>query len=224
MLKYLKVATSRRHTALERRWQLLNPGLSIANYQQFIQWLFGFYAPLEIQLLAMPAGSVTGLNYGPRQKTPRLRQDLLILGDAETTIAALPLCEDLPPLVSGAQLWGCLYVIEGATLGGQIIIKHLRRNLGLSDNSGAPFFDGYGTETSAQWKAFCAAVPVYGEDSAGDREAMLLSANQTFDALSGWLFPGSVALCASPLKMPHASSSASRKACAHHTVLSSANA
>lgn len=193
MLKSLKAATSTRHAALERRWPLLDPNLSIASYHRFIQGLFGFYAPLETELLAGLSRRMNGFDYDSRQKTPRLRQDLLVLGDTETTIASLPRCSHLPSLLNESQLWGCLYVIEGATLGAQIIIKHLHRNLGLSANSGASFFDGYGTQTSAQWKAFCAAVPVYREDSTDAGDLMLLSANQTFDALSEWLFPGSVA-------------------------------
>lgn len=225
MLKHLKVATSNRHAALERRLPLLDPNLSIAGYQQLIQWLFGFYASLETQLMAIPSWDNIGLDYRPRQKTPRLRQDLLVLGDTEATIAALPRCKHLPPLMNEAQLWGCLYVIEGATLGGQIIIKHLQSNLGLSANSGASFFDGYGAQTSAYWKAFCAAVPAYRDNSPDNRDAMLLSANQTFDALSEWLFPGSVTgFGANLLELTHASTSALPEVSPDQAVLSSVHA
>jgi hypothetical protein len=96
----------------------------------------------------------------------------------------------LGPLTNPAQLWGCLYVIEGATLGGQIIIKKLSDHLGLTTSSGASFFDGYGPHTGSRWKAFCAAVPADGDDAPGGREAMLSSANLTFDLLGEWLFPG----------------------------------
>jgi len=193
--------------------------MSIASYRQFIQWLFGFYAPLETQLMTVSSWKAVGLDYGPRQKTPRLRQDLLALGDTDTIIEALPRCDHLPPLMSEAQLWGCLYVIEGATLGGQIIMKHLHRNLGLSANSGGSFFDGYGCETGPQWKAFCAAITTYGEDATGGRNAMLSSANHTFDALSEWLFPGSVAWSgAGPETLSYAPTSAQREGGAEHAA------
>ena len=91
-----------------------------------------------------------------------------------------------------AQHWGCLYVIEGATLGGQIIIKNLNFNLGLTAAAGASFCDGYGAQTGSRWKALCAAVPDEGFDSQGGAEAMLRSANRTFDVFSEWLFPGPV--------------------------------
>jgi len=218
MLKCLKAATGTRHAALERQLPLLDSNLSHAIYRQYVQRLFGFYDPLETRLSALPWWDAIGFDYALRHKTPRLRQDLLLLGDTEQTIAGLPRCERLPPLISEAQLWGCLYVIEGATLGGQIIIKHLHTHLGLTASSGASFFDGYGPQTGSRWKAFCAAVPAEGDDVPGGRDAMLLSANLTFDALSEWLFPESFApVSTSPLESPGASPSAVRQALHVHT-------
>jgi heme oxygenase len=193
MLKSLKAATRSRHEALERRLPLLDAQLSRATYQRFVQRLYGFYAPLEAQLLALPWWDAVGLDYAVRHKTPRLRQDLLALGDTETCIATLPCCERLPPLTNPAQLWGCLYVIEGATLGGQIVIKSLDAHLGLNAASGASFFDGYGALTGSRWKAFCAAVPTEDAEFAEGRDDMLRSATLTFDLFGEWLFPGSLA-------------------------------
>jgi heme oxygenase len=192
MLKCLKAATRTRHAALEQLLPLLHANLSYATYRQYVRGLFGFYEPLEQQMLTFPGWDAVGFDYTPRRKTPRLREDLRALGDSRETLAALPRCERLPPLVNEAQLWGCLYVIEGATLGGQIIIKNLNANLGLTASSGASFFDGYGAQTGSRWKAFCAAVPTAGDDARGGADAMLHSANLTFDLLSEWLFPGSV--------------------------------
>jgi heme oxygenase len=140
MLKCLKAATSSRHAALERQLPLLDANLSQAAYRHFVQRLFGFYDPLEAQLRAVPLWDAGGVDYALRHKTPRLRHDLQVLGDTEASIAALPRCTRLPPLTHPAQLWGCLYVIEGATPGGQIIIKRLNAHLGLSAASGASFF------------------------------------------------------------------------------------
>ncbi len=206
MLKSLKAVTSTRHAALERRLPLLDADLSHATYLQLIQRMYGFYAPLEAQMLAIPWWGTVDFDYTLRYKTPQLRQDLLALGDTEPRIAALPCCERLPLLTNPAQLWGCLYVIEGATLGGQIIIKSLNTHLGLSATSGASFFDGYGPQTGARWKAFCAALSAQGDQAPGGPDAMLHSANMTFDTLSEWLFPGSVTtLDARLVKLPSAS-------------------
>jgi heme oxygenase len=189
MLKGLKAATRSRHQALEQRLPLLDADLSHATYRHFVQRLFGFYEPLEAKLLSLPWWDAFGVDYTLRHKTPRLRHDLQVLGDTQASIAALPVCARLPPLTNPAQVWGCLYVIEGATLGGQIIIKKLNAHLGLTETSGASFFDGYGAQTGARWKAFCAAVPGEGEPVAGGQDAALGSANLTFDLFSEWLFP-----------------------------------
>lgn len=194
MLNRLKASTGTRHAALERLLPLLDADLSLATYRQYVQRLFGFYEPLETCLLAVPWWSGLGFDYAPRHKTPRLLQDLGVLGDTEPDIAALPRCARLPPLTRPAHLWGCLYVIEGATLGGQIIIRNLNAHLGLTADSGASFFDGYGPQTGARWKAFCSAVPAEGDNAPGARDAMLRSANLTFDLLGDWLFPGSLAM------------------------------
>ncbi len=190
MLKCLKEATGTRHAALEGRLPLLDADLTFATYRQYVQKLFGFYEPLESQLATLPRTQAVGIDYALRHKTPRLRRDLQVLGLSDPAISALPRCRSLPPLNSEAQFWGCLYVIEGATLGGQIILKNLHRNIGLTASSGASFFDGYGAQTGSHWKAFCAALTARGNDAVGGRDALLRSANQTFDALGAWLFPG----------------------------------
>ncbi len=213
MLKCLKEATGTRHAALERRLPLLDANLTHAVYLQFVQRLFGFYAPLEAQLVALPWWDSLGFDYAVRHKTPRLAQDLRVLGHTDASLAALPRCVRLPSLSNEARLWGCLYVIEGATLGGQIIIKNLHAHMGLTGTSGASFFDGYGAHTGSRWKAFCAAVTARGADAAGGKADMLSSANQTFDALGEWLFPD-----APPLVEVSATEALATPALAHRQV------
>jgi heme oxygenase len=198
MLKRLKTATGTRHAALERLLPLLDAGMTAATYRQLLQRWFGFYEPLEAQMLAAPWWGIVDLDYAPRHKTPRLRHDLLALGGTVSSMNNVPRCEHLPPLSSPAALWGCLYVIEGATLGGQIITKHLHAHLGLTADSGASFFEGYGPQTGPRWKAFCAALTAQGDTAPGGPDAMLNSANMTFDLLSEWLFPGSTSAAEAP--------------------------
>jgi len=53
-----------------------------------------------------------------------------------------------------SEIVGMMYPLEGSTLGGQVISKHLRRNLGLTPDHGARFFHGYGDDTESFWSAF----------------------------------------------------------------------
>jgi heme oxygenase len=118
ILKRLKLATSASHTALESQLPLMKSDLSLDDYHQFVSRFFGFYAPLESQLLAASHWQILAFDYQARQKTPRLKQDVLALGSSPESLAVTPKCTDLPEVTTREHLLGCLYVIEGATLGG----------------------------------------------------------------------------------------------------------
>jgi heme oxygenase len=193
ILKRLKLATSASHTALENQLPLMHTDLSRDDYHQFVSRFLGFYAPLENQLLASPFWQLLAFDYHARQKTPRLEQDLLSLGSSPESLAAAPQCTDLPEVRTPEHLLGCLYVIEGATLGGRVITRHLQNQLGLTPESGGAFFDGYGTETGARWKAFCTMLSRNADHSGneGRHAAIVAGANHTFETLIHWLFPAS---------------------------------
>ena len=187
ILKRLKQATSERHGALEGQLPLLDPCLSRENYHQLLSRFFGYYAPLETRLLAMTEWDEIDFDYTDRHKAPRLEQDLIALGDTPETLARLPRCQELPEIVSLSNLLGCLYVLEGATLGGQIITRHLQAHLELTPELGASFFNGYGAHTGARWQAFCSMLTSVAEQTGGD-EDIIATANQTFETLEQWLF------------------------------------
>ena len=206
ILRRLKMATSASHTALEDQLPLMNADLTREDYIQFVNRFFGFYAPLEVQLLASPHWHQLAFDYAPRQKTPRLAQDLLALGRSDAALAATPRCTDLPACTTAEQLLGCLYVIEGATLGGRSITRHLQTQLGLTPESGGAFFDGYGEQTGSHWKAFCTMLSEnadrqmgHSADDSADHfsvesrhAAIVAGANQTFETLTHWLFPATL--------------------------------
>lgn len=49
---------------------------------------------------------------------------------------------------------GYMYVMEGSTLGGRILLKHIKEKLGFDEHNGARFFSGYGDVTGRYWKTF----------------------------------------------------------------------
>ncbi len=191
ILKRLKLATNVRHSALEDQLPLMRANLSREDYCRVLTGFFGFYAPLEIQLMDSPYWQQLPFDYADRQKTPRLKQDLLALGTSPWALDTTPLCAALPDLNAPEQLLGCLYVIEGATLGGRRITQHLQNRMGLTPESGGSFFDGYGAQTGTRWKVFCAML-LANTDHAQDeaRDAVIVAAaNSTFQTLTQWLFP-----------------------------------
>ncbi|MBC7548517.1 MAG: biliverdin-producing heme oxygenase, partial [Polaromonas sp.] len=107
---------------------------------------------------------------------------------APHALAETPQCQALPDLATPLKLFGCLYVLEGATLGGQIITRHLHASLGLTPQSGGSFFSGYGPHTGSRWKEFCAHLTAFAAQLDSDAE-IVDSANATFDSLDRWLYP-----------------------------------
>ena len=194
ILKRLKLATSACHTALEDQLPLMNDDLSLSSYSQFVGRFFSFYAPLESQLMVSPHWRSLAFDYTARQKTPRLMLDLLALGSSSAELAATPRCTNLPGLTTPEDLLGCLYVIEGATLGGRIITRQLHTQLGLTPESGGAFFDGYGAQTGSNWKAFCTMLSNHADLHADENRhaAIVAGANRTFETLTHWLFPTSL--------------------------------
>jgi heme oxygenase len=169
----------------------MNVDLSREDYCRVVTGFFGFYAPLEIQLMASPHWQQLQFEYADRQKTPRLIQDLVALGTSPRALATTPVCEALPALDAPEQLLGCLYVIEGATLGGRSISHHLQSRIGLTPKSGGSFFDGYGAQTGSRWKGFCTMLTNYSGHTSEEarHEVIVGAANSTFQALTQWLFP-----------------------------------
>lgn len=167
---------------------LLDPGLSRATYRTCLGRFFGYYAPLEQRLVRSGAWNGTGLDYGNLRKTPHLSQDLTALGVTPVEMEQTPLCCALPDVRTTARLFGCLYVIEGATLGGQIVTRHLQANLGVTPQSGGALFRGYGEHTGSRWKAFGAHLTAFAGSSGTDDE-IVASANETFETLDRWLYP-----------------------------------
>jgi len=186
ILKKLRQQTSERHAAVESRLPLVDPALSRAAYEEILERFYGFYLPLEAQLLAVSFWREIGFEVEARRKVSRLERDLQKLGGG-TELARLPNCAELPEITSPAQALGCLYVVEGATLGGQIITRHLQKNLGITPESGGAFFAGYGPETGARWQEFGAMITAQAE-RLGQDDVIVASANRTFETLEHWLF------------------------------------
>lgn len=179
----LKERTRLLHGQVESHLGVMDPGLTLTRYRSLLVRLWGFYAPLEARLDELQPWAALGLAPGPRRKSPWLARDLDALGVNSGHRGQLPVCARLPGLDGIADAIGCLYVLEGATLGGAIIGRRLASTLGIGPESAGAFFASYGRERGPMWKAFGAAVSEYG----GRREPIIGAACETFASLDEWL-------------------------------------
>ncbi len=121
ILSRLKLETRELHYQPEARVDILNPELELERYQALLERGFGFYQPLETHFATLKGFESLKLDPVPSHKVSLLVKELADLGTSPQSLAELPRCVDLPELNSSTQFLGGMYVLEGATLGGQII-------------------------------------------------------------------------------------------------------
>jgi len=84
---------------------------------------------------------------------------------------------------------GILYVIEGSSLGGRVIYKHIQKQLGLDSIHGAAYFAGYGEDTGSNWKSFMTTLVAY-EKKHNNSDEIIEGANYTFQTIKTHLEGG----------------------------------
>ncbi len=189
----LKIATQTHHSLLEANphlHRLMSDRLTRTDYVWLLSRMYGFYVPLEARLSQFePLWQQCGLDFNRRRKVPLLEQDLLASGLTAAALEQLPHCPSIPLVQSFAQAVGVLYVLEGATLGGQMISRHLALQLGLRLEREATFFSSYRSETGSMWRQLSVQINSYAETafSHTDMATMILSAQATFQTLDDWL-------------------------------------
>jgi heme oxygenase len=181
----LRGETARDHQTLERQLDLLDQELSLHRYRLVLESFHGFYSAVESELPRLVA-TMPSLGFPLRSRTELLARDLLALGLSRSDIAGLPRCTDLPRLCRTEHLAGCLYVLEGACLGGQIIAKALRGRLPLTTDHGLSFFVGDGNKTAMRWQLVLDWLEGLVRGGALADE-IIASARETFCSLGRWV-------------------------------------
>ncbi|MCK1791737.1 biliverdin-producing heme oxygenase [Pseudomonas violetae] len=185
VLQDLRAGTAELHIALEKRLPFFSDTLDKPAFVKLMQAYYGFYLPLEIALQnshSIPAD----FDLAPRLKAQTLRADLRALGVSAAALASMPQCDQLPLITTSSTCLGVLYVIEGATLGGQILRREISSRLGLEANNGAAFLDIYGAATGRRLRDFIQYLSNRSM-SAEERAVVVASAQTTFSCFEHWL-------------------------------------
>ena len=89
-----------------------------------------------------------------------------------------------PRLPGKAAFLGAMYVIEGSTLGGQYIARHVEHALGLSPGNGDAYFRGYDDKTGGMWREFQNTLEVLNDKEA---DAVTDAAKKMFSVFGEWM-------------------------------------
>jgi heme oxygenase (biliverdin-IX-beta and delta-forming) len=165
---------------------MLSASITREEYTSFLARFYGIYQPLETLISAAPEWQQIDFDVQARCKAKHLYSDLVTLGYTAEEFHTLPMCTDLPNIQHFAHVIGCMYVLEGSTLGGQLITRHMRSRFGFDETNGCRFFSSYGAQIGPMWKAFGAFVETQARDQAfGD--AAVAAASDTFIKIGAWL-------------------------------------
>ncbi len=184
-LQRLRLETAVDHLAVEGALPLMNEGLDRAEYAACLSRIYGLVAAWEERAAAVAPDWMRAM-LAARQRAGLLKRDLewFDMVEQDEGSPTLPEMNDLPSLL------GTMYVMEGSTLGGQLIARHVEAALDLSEGEGDAYFRGHGKDTGAMWKEFCEVLANRVPDS--DADAVVLSAKEMFAVFGAWVREKSV--------------------------------
>lgn len=181
LLDELRERTRACHEKLERGIDLDRRIANLDSYRQFLERWYGWYLPWEQMAASQPYPEIVEF-MRPRWKTPMLQSDLEVLSSGK--LERLPEAGVFVPK-SEAEWIGAIYVLEGSTLGGQIISRRIEERLPLSHGRGYSFFRSYGERVGSMWNEFRQFA--HKTVSSDKSETTVAAADRTFSALHRWL-------------------------------------
>jgi heme oxygenase len=179
----LKTKTQELHWALERDLDLFNSIQTLTDYAGLLSRFAGYYKVIESRMHSAVRGTSHEAVVAEREKLPRLLADLRYCRSVLGLELPYDTAVNVPAFNSVPAVYGAIYVLEGATLGGQIISRHIRQALSLGPHDGTTFFGNYGVRVQDAWRDFCVRLAQWNEYEA----EVTASALATFSSLHQWL-------------------------------------
>jgi heme oxygenase len=183
VLQTLRTATAHEHEQVELALDLLSPALDRARLTHVLTLLHAFWRTAEDGLDAWAdrePGDAAGVDWSRRRRSALFAADLRALGAAPADDGP-----ELPAVAGTDEALGRLYVLEGSTLGGTFIDRHLATLPDLAAARGLRAFSPYGAETGAMWHAFRR----FTRERAEDPQRVVAAAGATFRSLAAWCAP-----------------------------------
>jgi heme oxygenase len=186
VLTKLREGTHQQHQDIEGVIPVMKPTLTRDEYVEILKKFFCFYQVFESELTNPDSAQATTLrqmvpDLSERLKMTLLQKDLEFFGETSETTSGTTIKKPLLGETSYAA-FGALYVMEGSSLGGQVISRHLQSHLGLTAQQGASFYNAYGSATGKMWQTFKSYLKAHVQSESAIAEAVA-GAQATFTAL-----------------------------------------
>jgi len=179
-IQRLRRQTEADHLAVENALPLMQEGLEAAQYVECLRRMYGIVAAWDERAITIAPDWLRDILVA-RQRKHLLQLDLAWFGvtELDDQRPMLPDMNDLPSLM------GIMYVMEGSTLGGQLIARHIEVSLHLSPGQGDSYFRGHGDRTGTMWKEFCLMLKTRVSDDQTD--AVVSAAKTMFTIFGQWM-------------------------------------
>ncbi len=162
----IKATTAPLHARLEQALfaaSIMDGSFTLTDYNKVLRVNYFVHQLLEPIIFEI-LGERTGreIELAKRKKLPALEADMKVSGinlsqDQHITV-------DQPSFHGEVEALGALYVLEGATLGGQVIVKQLKKNDSFSTLPLA-YYHVYSDHTGLMWKQFLESINQYEDHS-----------------------------------------------------------
>ena len=188
-LKQLRESTAGDHDATESSVPLMSPDLTISAYIGVLMQLYTILCVWDAWAARHAPADLMPL-VAERRRSNLLGEDLARLhAGPEATIADVALTRRLDGLLAThmpcrAAFLGAMYVVEGSTLGGQYIAKHVEDRFAFPRGEGDAYFRGYGDRTMPMWREFQAVLR---EVPDTDAPAVISAAKEMFTIFGEWM-------------------------------------
>ena len=168
----LKAATDKLHQELETAdtsKNIVSPNLSVEKYADYLQKTYIIHYDVENIVFPVLKNIVSGITL--RLKCEKITNDLSFLPQKHLSEKMVLLDEDYHNNI-GFNL-GLMYVTEGSVLGGQFILKNVKRTLG--EQTPTTFLNVYNDKTGSLWKSFIASLNEYANKNDDHEREQIIS-------------------------------------------------
>ena len=165
----IKFATASLHVKLEQSQisnVIMSPQVTVRDYIEYLSRIQSMHEDIEKQ--TFPIVHTIIKDTEQREKSKAIKADLDQLkyeSSASRAFLDATYSQDI-----NFNL-GLMYVTEGSVLGGQVILKNIKKRLG--DDTAGSFLNVYGQQTGHLWKSFLMQLGEY-ECTLSKKEKMLI--------------------------------------------------
>lgn len=177
-LDKLRLSTSPLHKQLESvplSQIVVSPQITVQKYAEYLLVMECVIRDVEAKVYPVISNFISDIDQ--RKKLSWIQDDLEVLGFSVLNEATAFDADFEVPFALGI-----LYVLEGSSLGGRVILKNIEKQLGFNAERGAKYFSGYKENTGSLWKSFLSEMVQYEQDH-DCSNAIIEGANFAFEII-----------------------------------------